>query len=596
MPRLKSQTGLLTSTGKRNLGTRIKAAGAISAGSPVVLNANGTVSSISVTASTTALSIVGGYTMTGKYAAFERTHSEVESCESSHLAVDPNNKSKFVITSMTSNASPSQAVARVGTIGSDDSISFGAESGFGPVRSGGYAYLGSKNNFIAFDPAQAGRCVITYVDTVSDDAMGVVGTVASSGTGTTISFGSPVTAHSGYMMRAGTQSYGEIRFDTKQGGGKFINMYQISNGGNEYPIGCQIGTLSGTTLTYGAFQETHSWGTNGLGQKPCFAIDPNNAGKIVIFYRDIDNSNQATLKIGTCNYAASTISWGSAQVVDTGDCNPEDPRMLGVEFLPSQDKKFLVNYSNGSNKTGKMRVCSYSGSTISLLGSVITHTDSWRAFVHVNMRYNPDNTGSGDIVQLMGGTNITGWAKIARVNGNAVTFDGPDTSSSTVEDAATKRFDDGNTNSGPEQLNINFLNDGTNRWVGSFFDFDQPSAYTGGIYAFIGKCGGPPDSSNLTSSNFIGFSDSPVADGQPATITSEGAITKTQSGLTAGSNYYIDYTGALSTTPDASVVGSKVPVGTAISATSLLVDPDLPIAENTSDATAVAVSMAIALG
>jgi hypothetical protein len=33
MPRLKSQTGLLTSTGKRNLGTRINAAGAISAGS-----------------------------------------------------------------------------------------------------------------------------------------------------------------------------------------------------------------------------------------------------------------------------------------------------------------------------------------------------------------------------------------------------------------------------------------------------------------------------------------------------------------------------------------------------------------------------------
>ena len=94
MPRLKSQTGLLTSTGKRNLGTRINAAGAISAGSPVVLNANGTVSSISATSSTTALSIVGGYTMTGKYAAFEETHSEVESCESSHLAVDPNNKSK----------------------------------------------------------------------------------------------------------------------------------------------------------------------------------------------------------------------------------------------------------------------------------------------------------------------------------------------------------------------------------------------------------------------------------------------------------------------------------------------------------------------
>ena len=111
----------------------------------------------------------------------------------------------------------------------------------------------------------------------------------------------------------------------------------------------------------------------------------------------------------------------------------------------------------------------------------------------------------------------------------------------------------------------------------------------------VSSVSGDGSTTNLTTTNFIGFSDSAVVAGQPAVITSEGSVTKKQSGLTPGSRYFVLQSGSLATSPDGVLV-DKVPAGVAISATSLIVDPDVPNSANTSDATAVAVSMAIALG
>ena len=61
---------------------------------------------------------------------------------------------------------------------------------------------------------------------------------------------------------------------------------------------------------------------------------------------------------------------------------------------------------------------------------------------------------------------------------------------------------------------------------------------------------------NLTSSNFIGFSDAAYSDGDTANIQIEGSVDDAQSGLTTARKHYVQNDGTLSTTAgNPSVVG-----------------------------------------
>ena len=75
-----------------------------------------------------------------------------------------------------------------------------------------------------------------------------------------------------------------------------------------------------------------------------------------------------------------------------------------------------------------------------------------------------------------------------------------------------------------------------------------------------------PQSSNMTETNFLGFSAAAYTNGQTGTIKVVGNTT-TQSGLTTGSKYYVQLGGTLATTP----VVPSVYGGLALSATSLLI-------------------------
>ena len=72
-------------------------------------------------------------------------------------------------------------------------------------------------------------------------------------------------------------------------------------------------------------------------------------------------------------------------------------------------------------------------------------------------------------------------------------------------------------------------------------------------------------STNLTTENFIGFSDAAYTDGQTANIQIISSVDDAQSGLTTGSLHYVQNDGTLSTT--AGVI--SVEAGTALSATEI---------------------------
>ena len=73
--------------------------------------------------------------------------------------------------------------------------------------------------------------------------------------------------------------------------------------------------------------------------------------------------------------------------------------------------------------------------------------------------------------------------------------------------------------------------------------------------------------SNLEANNFIGISDAAYANGATATIQIAGSVDDAQSGLTAGSKYYVQLDGSLGTSP----ANPSVIAGTAVSATKLIV-------------------------
>ena len=75
------------------------------------------------------------------------------------------------------------------------------------------------------------------------------------------------------------------------------------------------------------------------------------------------------------------------------------------------------------------------------------------------------------------------------------------------------------------------------------------------------------ESTNLTSENFIGFSDGAFADGESAVVNTTSTIDRNQSSLTAGQTYFVQTNGTLGTTAD----DPSVTAGTAISATEIIV-------------------------
>ena len=81
------------------------------------------------------------------------------------------------------------------------------------------------------------------------------------------------------------------------------------------------------------------------------------------------------------------------------------------------------------------------------------------------------------------------------------------------------------------------------------------------------------DPTNLTETNFIGTSNSTYADGETASVMLQGGITTNQTGLTAGSTYYVQPDGTLAT----SAGTPSVVAGKALSATSLFLS-DTPVA------------------
>lgn len=368
-------------------------------------------------------------------------------------------------------------------------------------------YSGRANDIDATYDENAQKIVIAYQDQpASRFGKAIVGTVS----GTSISFGSAATFES---SRADNIS---ITYD--KNAQKVVIAYETTDS-SSFGYGI-VGTVSGTSISFGS-------ATNfGQTNQTAIAYDEN-AGKVLIAYRDDAIGSKGSAIVGTVS--GTGISFGSFTQFEAGQTAG-----LSVAY-DSNAQKCVIAYSDGGDSFyGKARVATISGTSVSFPSGPTT--------------FDTDGIGSSgavyDPVAQKVVITANGKAYPGTISGTTITF----ATATTFESGGIDESDsvyDSNT-----KTVVTAYNDTGNSYYGTAAVFRNAGSNT-----------------NLTSENFIGFSNGAYSDTNTATIQVVSAVDDAQTGLTAGEKYYVQTDGTLSLTPD----DPSVYAGVALSATKILI-------------------------
>ena len=318
------------------------ASGTLADGSKVIVNADGTVSVVAQT-ETTGPGV-------GSQAEFSSNISVYISA-----AYDSTNNKVVIAYSDWSNSNYGTAV--VGTV-SGTSISFGT-----PVV---FESANTYSTSTTFDPTN-NKVVIAYSDYGNSQyATAVVGTVS----GTSISFGTPVVFQSSAVQNiSGT-------FDSTNN--KVVIAY--SNTGNSDYGTAIVGTVSGTSISFGSAAVFES----ATAYNPSVVYDSSNQ-KVVIAYRDWDNSEYGTAIVGTVS--GTSISFGSPVVFES-----DGSQHITATYDSTNNRVVIVYRDKGNSYYGTSIVGTVSGTSISFGSPVVFETG---AIQHVGSTF---DSASGKVV------------------------------------------------------------------------------------------------------------------------------------------------------------------------------------------------------
>jgi hypothetical protein len=331
--------------------------------------------------------------------------------------------------------------------------------------------------------------------------------------------GTTCTAGSVVQFSSGGADNISITFDSANE--KVVISYRDKNNTN-YGTSV-VGTVSGTSISFGTPVVFESANTSDIGS----TFDSSN-NKVVIGYRDVGNSGHGTARVGTVS--STSISFGSAVVFEaasTKECSL---------VFDSSNNKVVIAYEDaaiGDHGTGI--VGTVSGTSISF-GSPVVYTGTEVGYFPSGS-FNPD---TGKVGVFVYSTDADFYE--ATISGTSVSFSGlTEIDSDAPGGEHTVVYD-------------------TNADV---YVFVYPDSGNSNYATVVALDPGPA----LTSENFIGFADDTYAENEQSTIAIVGCIDRNQTGLTAGQQYFVQGDGTLSTTADS----PSVLAGTAISATELVV-------------------------
>lgn len=363
----------------------------------------------------------------------------------------------------------------------------------------------------AYD-ANAEKVVIAY-ETSSSDGEAVVGTVS----GTSISFGTPVVFDSGVIQ------YTAIAYDSVSQ--KVVIAYCDKNIADGAAI---VGTVSGTSISFGS---QTSFDSNNINV-PSIVYDTN-AQKIVVAYSRNDANDYGYAAVGTVS--GTSISFGTSVAFDSDGVITDTDLVYDINV-----QKVVVVYKN-STTTGRAKVGTVSGTSISF-GSATTFSGG-----NLNEPTASYDANAQKVVVAYRDRTVTpnaGKVTVGTVSGTSISFTTP-----TQYEAGESNFNPSTYDSNVKRVIIAYRDDG---------DSENSKAL---VYRTAYS------RTNLTSENFVGFSNSGYASGQSAAINSTCSVDRSQTSLTAGQTYYVQTDGSLGLT----AADPSVEAGTAISATEILV-------------------------
>ena len=357
-----------------------------------------------------------------------------------------------------------------------------------------------------------GKVVICYRHGSTYYGTAIVGTVS----GTSISFGSAAVFES-----ANTNSI-SATFDSSNN--KVVIAYR--DAGNSSYGTAIVGTVSGTSISFGSAVVFESANSAYIS-----AVFDSSNNKVVIAYQDDGNSNYGTAIVGTVS--GTSISFGTPVVFESADS-----RLISAIYDSSNNKVVIAYKDTGNSSYGTAIVGTVSGTSISFGTPVVFHSSS---FDHVAATFDSKN-GRVVIAYQDGGNSSYGTAIVGAVSGTSISFGSAVVfeSADTIYSAAT--FDSTN-----------------NKVVIGYRDRGNSEYGT----AIVATTSG----TNLTTENFIGFSDAAYSNGQTGRVQIVSSVDDAQTGLTTGAKHYVQNDGSLST----SAGNPSVFAGTAISATKIQV-------------------------
>ena len=390
------------------------------------------------------------------------------------------------------------------------------------------------------------RVVIAYSDQGNSSyGTAVVGTVS----GTSISYGTPV------VFESASLNYISPTYDSTND--RVVIAYR--DDGNSFYGTAVVGTVSGTSISFGTpvvFEASSAWYSSTI-------YDSTN-NRVVIAYSDRDNSGYGTAIVGTVS--GTSISFGTAVVFESVDTYYEC-----ITYDSTNDRVVIAYYDySGTSTPGTAIVGTVSGTSISF-GTAVVFSATSAAYPE-SVVYDSTNERVVIVYEDVGNSNY-GTAVVGTVSGTSISFGTP-----VVFEAATVYFPSATYDSTNDRVVISYQDVGNSQYgtaivgtvsgtsitFGTAFVFNAATTQTlsttydstnnrvviayrdAGNLNYGTAIVGAPDSSTFPTissrNNFIGISQSTVASGAAVSVRLPGSPDQNNTGLLAGSGYYVDPT------------------------------------------------------
>ena len=489
-------------------------------------------------------------------------------------------------------AAPSISGISSGTIANGAPVILLDDGKLGPVSgsqglngSPGEAYYTGGNAYssMTYDTTND-RVVLIYRE---DNAGGIPYCKAGTVSGTTISWGTPV-----QIVVAGCGPV-DCTFDSNAG--KVVFCYIDNNDSNKLKSLTGTVNSSNNSISLGTIATIDPNDCDNVSVEFCSTIN-----KLLYAYRDDSDNNRGFCRVA--EVSGSDISnIGSRVEFGNGNQITQSNGLVKAIWNPT-DQKAIIFYSDYNNsEQGAARSVTISGNTPSI-GTRVWF-DTSRCDIFVDAAYDPDNNKIA--VTWREGSNGTGYYNLVRamsLNGTDIVLDS--TTYNVVEnqggrgciayDTNANQFLIGysNQNNAPPQamdtVTMTLASNGTmtfgtpDKWDQGSVSGDMPQRMIfdpdSGSMVMLYRSNGTGTVgsqyriqrirvSNVTSSNFVGFSKAAYTNGQTAQVSVVGSTSTNQTGLTTARQYYVLGDGSVGTTADA----ANVEAGKSLSFTSLLV-------------------------